>query len=259
MMRSTVVISTLCLAALGVAAPARAQLVPLPPGESLTVDVPSSLVSLPVPLDAVAPGSTRGGPSARWASDTRHSRVGVGYDAIISDTILLSAAGGFSVTPSASTSTSSTGLEPVDRTWLQVAFGIGIAPPIAVLEGPVDVTLIPLGRAVLDVAFDFSDAVVPYRVRAEAGLLATMGFDFGLRLGGGVTFDYDLTHLEEERVGDAGTLHLGGSVGWLLPETSGFIEDKVPTLVMFGVTGELPIIESATRPTGVSVTLGVAL
>jgi hypothetical protein len=259
MIRSLVVISGLSVASLSFGGAARAQDVPLGPP-----DVPSSLVSLPVPLDAIDPSRPRGGPSVRWARDGRHSRVGVGYDALVNDTILISGAGGFSVTPSAfaSTSSSSTGLEPVERTWLQVGFGIGLAPPLRVLGGEdasIDLTLVPLGRVIADLALDFGDAVVPYRMRAEAGLLFSMGFDFGLRLGGGATFDYDLTHLEEERVGEAGTVHVGASVGWLLPETSSYAKDEQPTLLMFGITGELPILESATRPTGLSVTLGVAL
>lgn len=258
-------VATLALAlALTPAARARAQggaLVPPPLDAAAGLDVPSPLLGLPVPLEAMRGKPARGGPSARYAGDGAHQLVSAGYEHV-ADWFLLSGAAGYSVTPARVEVDAATGLQRVDRSWLQLGLGLGVAPVVPLVGddgGSLSVALVPLLRFAGDLAFAFDDAVTPFRLRTEAGAMVLAGLELGLRLGVGATFDYDLTHFAEEKVGEAGTLRVGGSVGWLLEETSSYAEDKSPTLLIFGVGAELALIESTTRATGLSVTLGVSL
>lgn len=257
-------VSAFLLALVSASAPrAHAQgLVPPPSdGQVAALDVPSPLLGLPVPLEVSRSQPGRGGPSARYAGDAAHQLVSAGYE-LLSNWFLLSGAVGYSVTPAHLEAETSTGLQRVERSWLQLGLGLGVAPVVPLLgeDGEsLRVSLVPLLRVAGDLAFAFDDVVSPVRLRSEAGAMVLAGFDFGLRLGAGASFDYDLTHFADEKVGEAGTLRVGASVGWLLEETSTYAEDKSPTLLVLGVGAELAVIESPTRATGLAVTVGVSL
>lgn len=219
--------------------------------------VPAPLLGLPAPAQHQNGAAfTFGG----WSADDRQTRVNLGVEAV-ADWFLFSAALGLSVLRDAG-GASVDGLEPVEHLWPQASFALGAAPPLRVLgdaDGDgVAVVLYPVLRGAADLALIFEDDVVPYRLRAETGLIVAVELPVGLRLSFGGTWDFDLTHLAEEAASRGSTLRLGGAIGYAVPEGSAFAKTDTPTLLSLGITGELALEEVQHRAPGIFATVGVS-